>query len=179
MELHHKPELDDSDRRHGKLTRIGAIDYGDDDGRLARLRRQLRNPSLITFFILAIIAISIPVGIAFPGFYSGAKEGIVRIRQDPVVHFLEVATPSFVYPYLQRNIEQMKSAQSQYEWRRISFKLGPCFEPNLGNSPTANTPKESHRPARTSTRSNSTSPKTATHPHPATSPQPPSPALTP
>ena len=135
MELHHKQELDDSDPRRGKLTRIGAIDYGDGDGWSARLRRQLRNPSLITFFILAIIVISIPVGIAFPGFYSGAKEGIVRIRQDPVVHFLEVATPSFVYPYLQQNIQQMKNAQSQYEWRRISFKLGPCFEPNLKQFP--------------------------------------------
>ena len=135
MELRHKPELDDSDRRSGKLTRIGAIDYGDDEGRLARLRRQLRNPSLLTFLILTVIALSIPVGIALPGFYSGAKEGIVRIRQDPVVHFLEVATPSFVYPYLQRNIQQMKNATSQYEWRRISFKLGPCFEPNLSQFP--------------------------------------------
>ena len=135
MDIHHKPELDDSDRQRGKLTRIGTIDFGDGDGWVARLRRQLRNPTLLTFLILTVVVLAIPFSIAFPGFYSGAKEGIVRIRQDPVVHFLEVATPSFVFPYLQRNIQQMKNAQSQSEWRRISFKLGPCFEPNLSQFP--------------------------------------------
>ena len=135
MEFRHKQELDDSDRRRGKLTRIGAIDYGDDDGWFARLRRQIRNPSLLTFLIMALVVLAIPVGIAFPGFYSGAKEGVRRIQQQQVVQFLEVATPSFVYPYLQRNINEMKNAQSQYEWRRISFKLGPCHQANLSQFP--------------------------------------------
>ena len=135
MESHHKSQLDDSAPQRGKLTRIGAIDYGDGDGWSARLRRQLRNPSLITFLIMALVVLAIPVGIAFPGFYSGAKEGFWRIRQEPFVQFLEVSTPSYVYPYLQRNIDQMKIAESQYEWRRISFKLGPCHETNLGQFP--------------------------------------------
>ena len=135
MEFHHKSELDDSDPRRGKLTRIGAIDYGDSDGWLARLRRQIRNPSLLTFFVMALVILAIPVGIVFPGFYSGAKEGFWRIRQEPFIQFLEVSTPSYVYPFLQRNIDQMKNAQSQYEWRRISFKLGPCHEANLRQFP--------------------------------------------
>ena len=135
VEFRQKPPVDDSHERRGRLTRIGAINYGDGDGRFARLRRQLRNPSLPTFFIIALVALAIPVGIAFPGFYSGAKEGVWRIRQEPFVQFIEVATPSYVYPYLQRNIAQMKIAETQYEWRRISFKLGPCHETNLAQFP--------------------------------------------
>ena len=100
----------------GGLTRIGAIDFGDGDGRFAKLRRQVRNPSLLTFFIMALVALSIPVAIAFPGFYSGAQEGIVRIRQDASLNVLEVSTPSYVFPYLQRNIQLMKEAQTQLEW---------------------------------------------------------------
>ncbi len=135
METHPKHDADGSSERRSKLTRIGAIDYGDGDGRFARLRRQIRNPSLLTFIIMTIVVLAIPIGIAFPGFYSGAKEGIVRIRQDPVVQFLEVATPSYVYPYLQRNIELMRNAESEFDWRRISFKLGPCNEANLSQFP--------------------------------------------
>ncbi len=121
--------------RRGKLTRIGAIDYGDGDSVLAKLRRQIRNPSLLTFFVMALVILAIPGAIFAPGFYSGAKENIVRIRQDPFVQFLEVATPSHVYPFLQRNIQLMKDAETQSEWRRTSFKLGPCHDGNLAQFP--------------------------------------------
>ena len=135
MATHPKYDPDDAKKRRGQLTRIGAIDYGDDDGRFARLRRQIRNPSLLTFVVMAMVILAIPVGIAFPGFYSGAREGIVRIRQDPAGQFLNVSVPSQVYPYLQRNIQLMKDAESEFEWRRISFKLGPCNEANLAQFP--------------------------------------------
>ena len=135
MELRENQDFDTPVNRRGKLTRIGAIDYGDGDNWSARLRRQIRNPSLLTFLIMTVVALSIPLAIVAPGFYSGAKEGIVRIRQDTFVQFLEVSTPSFVYPYLQRNIQVMRSAETQYDWRRISFKLGPCHETNLAQFP--------------------------------------------
>ncbi len=135
MDIRNYKDYETPEIRRGKLTRIGAIEYGDADGGLARLRRQIRNPSLLTFLIMTIVALSIPIAIVAPGFYSGAKEGIVRIRQDPFVQFIEVATPSHVYPYLQRNIQLMKEADTQYEWRRISYKLGPCHEANLTQFP--------------------------------------------
>lgn len=135
MEIRDYKDYETPATRRGKLTRIGAIDYGDGDSWFAKLRRQIRNPSLLTFFIMTIVILAIPTAIVAPGFYSGAKEGIVRIRQDPPVQFLEVATPSYVYPYLQRNIQEMKAAETQYEWRRISFKLGPCHQANLVQFP--------------------------------------------
>jgi len=135
LAIRDQKEFETPAARRGKLTRIGAIDYGDADGWFARLRRQIRNPSLLTFIIMAIVAAAIPLAIIGPGFYSGAKEGIVRIRQGTFVQFLEVATPSYVYPYLQRNIDQMKDAETEYEWRRISFKLGPCHQTNLSQFP--------------------------------------------
>ena len=135
MDIRDYKDYETPEIRRGKLTRIGAIDYGDADGWTAKLRRQIRNPSLLTFTVITILAISIPLAIFAPGFYSGAKEGIVRIRQGTVVQFLEVATPSYVYPYLQRNIQHMKTARSQFEWRRISFKLGPCNEVNIRQFP--------------------------------------------
>lgn len=131
MDIRDYKDYETPDSRRGQLTRIGAIDYGDSDNWLSKLRRQIRNPSLLTFFIMTMVILAIPTAIVAPGFYSGAKEGIVRIRQDPFVQFIEVATPSHVYPYLQRNIELMKAADTQSEWRRISFRLGPCNEANL------------------------------------------------
>ncbi len=135
VDIHDYKEYETPESRRGKLTRIGAIDYGDSDSLFAKLRRQIRNPSLLTFFIMALVILAIPLAIVAPGFYSGAKEGIVRIRQDPFVQFLEVATPSHVYPFLQRNIQLMKDADTQSDWRRISFKLGPCHEANLAQFP--------------------------------------------
>lgn len=135
MDIRDYKEYETPDSRRGKLTRIGAIDYGDSDSLFAKLRRQVRNPSLLTFFIMALVILAIPLAIVAPGFYSGAKEGIVRIRQDPFVQFLEVSTPSHVYPFLQRNIQLMKDAETQSDWRRISFKLGPCNEANLAQFP--------------------------------------------
>ena len=135
MDIRDYKDYETPDSRRGQLTRIGAIDYGDSDSWFAKLRRQIRNPSLLTFIIMTIVALSIPLAIVAPGFYSGAREGIVRIRQDPFVQFLEVSTPSHVYPYLQRNIQLMKTADTQSEWRRISFRLGPCNEANLAQFP--------------------------------------------
>ena len=135
MDIRDYKEYETPESRRGQLTRIGAIEYGDSDSWFAKLRRQIRNPSLFTFIIMAAVALAIPIAIIAPGFYSNAKEGIVRIRQDPFVQFLEVATPSHVYPYLQRNIQLMKTADTQSEWRRISFRLGPCNEANLVQFP--------------------------------------------
>ncbi len=135
MDIRDYKDYETPEIRRGKLTRIGAIEYGDRDSWLARLRRQIRNPSLLTFLIMVIVILAVPTAIVAPGFYSGAKEGIVRIRQEPFVQFLEVSTPSHVYPYLQRNIQLMKAADTQYDWRRISFKLGPCHEANLAQFP--------------------------------------------
>ena len=135
MDIRDSKDYETPASRRGQLTRIGAIDYGDSDNSLAKLRRQIRNPSLPTFIVMTLVALSIPLAIVGPGFYSGAREGIVRIQKGTFVQFLEVSTPSHVYPYLQRNIQLMKTADTQYDWRRISFRLGPCHEANLAQFP--------------------------------------------
>ena len=118
-----------------------------------------------------------PTAIVAPGFYSGAKEGIVRIRQDPFVQFLEVSTPSHVYPFLQRNIQLHESRRHPIRVATHLFQTRPpATKQTSPNSPKENTPTESPRPATTSTTSNSTSLKTASPKHPATSHQQPSPA---
>ncbi len=123
------------DKRRRRLQRLGPVEFGDSQGTFARLRRQLRNPSIPTFLILCIIAVSIPLAIISPGFYSGAKDGIVRIRQDPVMHFLKASTPSWINPYLHRQINTMKTAAEPIEWRGVSFQHGPCFADNLEQLP--------------------------------------------
>ena len=110
----------------GRLTRIGAIDHG-------RRTRAVRTSTTSDPKPVASDLLHhgnrpqsrSRLQLSDPGFFSGAKQGIVRIRQGPALQFLEVSTPSYVYPYLQRNITLMKNAETEYEWRRISFKLGP------------------------------------------------------
>lgn len=130
----YRSDSDSEDRRRA-LRRLGKVDFGDGDGRFARLRRQLRNPSLLTFIVLSLLAISIPLAIMFPGFYSGAQEGIVRIRRDVSIDFLEVSIPSRINPYLQRHIDTMQEADRPIEWRPVSFRHGPCLADNLSQLP--------------------------------------------
>lgn len=129
------PDNQSTDAKRHSLDKLGPVDFGDTDGTYSRLRRQLRNPSLLTFIILTIIALSVPAAILFPSFYSGAKEGIVLIRREPVTHFLQASTPSWINPYLQRQISTMQNAELPIEWRGVSFVHGPCFEQNLQQLP--------------------------------------------
>ncbi len=122
------------ERRRG-LQKLGPVNFGDRDNIFVRLRRQLRNPSLLTFIIVCIVILSIPVAIAFPGFYEGAQEGIVRIRQEPVTYFLKSSTPSWINPFLQRHISRMQNAEIPVEWHGVSFQHGPCFPGNLSQLP--------------------------------------------
>ncbi len=122
-------------QRKRDLQKLGPVDFGDEDSVFARLRRQLRNPSILTFIIVCIVVLTIPVAIAFPGFYKGAQEGIVRIRQEPVTYFLKASTPSWINPYLQRHISKMQNAEVPVEWHGVSFQHGPCFGGNLSQLP--------------------------------------------
>lgn len=120
-----------------KPYRIAPIDFGDNDSAFARFRRQLRNPSLLTFVVLTLAALAVPVLILLPGFYSGARENIRYFTTEFTVNIfeLQVAVPSNIVPYLRQRMEIMRNAAGPSEWNGVSFESGPCNLDNLTELP--------------------------------------------
>ena len=120
-----------------KQYRIAPIDFGDDDSVVARFRRQLRNPSLLTFIVISLIVVTIPVLIVLPGFYSGARENLPYFTTEFSVPLIElrIAVPSNVVPYLRQRMMIMRNADEPVEWGGVSFQDGPCKATNLDQLP--------------------------------------------
>ena len=120
-----------------KPYRIAPIDFGDSDSVMGRLRRQLRNPSMLTFILISLMAVSIPVLIVLPGFYSGARENLRYFTTEFTTNLFElrVAVPSNVVPYLRQRMEVMRRADEPIEWSGVSFQSGPCYFQNLDGLP--------------------------------------------
>ena len=120
-----------------KPYRIAPIEFGDDDSVFARFRRQLRNPSLLTFIVISLIVVAIPVLIVFPGFYSGARENLPYFTTEFSVPLIElrISVPSNVVPYLRQRMMIMRNADEPIEWSGVSFEDGPCNAGNLDALP--------------------------------------------
>lgn len=120
-----------------KPYRIAPIEFGDDASVLARFRRQLRNPSLLTFIVISIIVVAIPVLIVLPGFYSGARENLPYFTTEFSVPLIElrISVPSNVVPYLRQRMMIMRNAEEPIEWSGVSFDDGPCHAVNLDALP--------------------------------------------
>lgn len=120
-----------------KQYRISPIDFGDGDGLVARVRRAIRNPSLLTFIVMALVVLAIPVLIVAPGFYSGARENLPYFDSEFRVRLFElrVAVPSNIVPYLRQRMEIMRNADEPTEWNAVSPTSGPCNAGNLAELP--------------------------------------------
>ena len=120
-----------------KRYRLDPIDFGDNDSKFAKFRRQLRNPSLFTFILISLVALAVPVLIVLPGFYSGARENLPYFNNDLRVSLFElrVAVPSNIIPYLRQRMEIMRGADNPDEWNGVSYESGPCNQGNLDGLP--------------------------------------------
>ena len=120
-----------------KQYRLAPIEFGDDSSVVARFRRQLRNPSLLTFIVLSLIVVTIPILIVLPGFYSGARENLPYFTTEFSVPLIElrIAVPSNVVPYLRQRMTIMRNADEPLEWSGVSFQNGPCKASNLDELP--------------------------------------------
>ena len=108
--------------------------------RLDRVRRELRNPSMLTVILIAVIVAAVPIAIMAPKWVSTAQHNLGQrneanqLREDSMVS-VEVFIPSLIAPWMANQMDRMMVAASPEEWNRTSFTNGPCFTRNLSQLP--------------------------------------------
>jgi hypothetical protein len=130
-----KTRAKDSDFR--KLhPRLADIVYVSDDPTLGgRVRRHLRNPSIITILLIVLVVLAIPSAIAYPRVSSVAKENWSDVQHLRERHFVNITAASWIYPHLRLQATRMQNAEIPVQWRPVSFKSGPCLPDNLSQIP--------------------------------------------
>ena len=102
----------------------------------ARLRRAIRNPSMLTAVLMALLVIAIPAGVLGPRILTRGIEGYQESQRRQERQFVNVTAASWIYPWLRRNAENMRDANRPIEWRAVSFaNHGPCNAKNLSQLP--------------------------------------------
>ncbi len=112
-----------------------------ESSKLARLRRELRNPSLLTVAIIIFLVLAIPAAVILPGVIDTASTNLAERneRQRQRVENLlpeAVVLPAQVTPWLFSRIRIMQEADTRDEWFIADFKQGACNPGNLAQFPS-------------------------------------------
>lgn len=108
--------------------------------RLARLRRELRNPSMTTVFLIVLAVAAIPLIMLVPSWISTTKGSLQERRaaeslRDAGILSSSVIIPSQITPWMLNQISRMENADSPFDWNYTLFTAGPCATTNLNQLP--------------------------------------------
>jgi hypothetical protein len=111
-----------------------------ENNRLARFRRELRNPSMTTVFLIVAAVISIPLIMLVPSWISTTRGSIQERRaaedlRDAALLSSDVIIPSQITPWMLNQISRMENADTPFEWNYTLFTAGPCAPTNLSQLP--------------------------------------------
>lgn len=115
-------------------------DLFSDESFSARLRRELRNPSMISVILIAVVIVAIPTAIFIPKWVSTAKDSFEERNQDAerfnesILSITELV-PGQIAPWMVSQINRMLVADTPFEWNQVSFTEGACFPGNLAQLP--------------------------------------------
>jgi hypothetical protein len=108
--------------------------------KLARFRRELRNPSMATVLLIVLAVAAIPLILLVPSWVSTTK-GSIKSRsdaeslRDASLLSSSVIVPSQITPWMLNQISRMEAADSPFDWNYTAFTAGPCAASNLGQLP--------------------------------------------
>ena len=108
--------------------------------RAGRLRRELRNPSLITVVIIVLGAITILLAPFAPGWSSTARDSFEaraedKARLESSLVSASAIVASQIAPWMAVQARNMIAAEGPLDWKAVSFKRGPCDPENLSQLP--------------------------------------------
>ena len=108
--------------------------------RSERFRRELRNPSLLTVFIIVTIALVAILAPFAPGWFTTAQGSLKAMAQakelgDAGRSSIAVIIPSQITPWLSIQANTMINAEGPLDWQVVSFRNGPCNADNLSQLP--------------------------------------------
>jgi hypothetical protein len=116
------------------------LSFDKNPSRSARFKRELRNPSLLTVFIIGTIAAVVILAPFAPGWVSTAQGSFKAMAQAKDLgnagrSSITVIIPSQITPWLSIQARTMINAEGPLEWRVVSFRNGPCNSGNLSQLP--------------------------------------------
>lgn len=108
---------------------------------IERLRRELRNPSMVTVGIIIAAVLIVPLALLVPSWIS-TTQGSFQSRSESEAFqnrfgllSSSVLVPSLIVPWMLDQVEDMEVADSPTDWHLTSFTAGPCDENNLSQLP--------------------------------------------
>tara|TARA_A100001037_G_scaffold306657_1_gene353721 strand:+ start:7100 stop:7666 length:567 start_codon:yes stop_codon:yes gene_type:complete len=116
------------------------LSFDNQTSRSARLRRELRNPSMITVTLIVVGVIGIISAPFAPGWISTAQASFESLsKQDEMreasINSASVVIPSQITPWLAVQTRKMINAEGPLDWHAVSFRRGACAEENLVQLP--------------------------------------------
>lgn len=107
---------------------------------LARFRRELRNPSMMTVFLIIAAVLVIPLALLVPSWVETTRGSFQDRRaadelRDSTMISSSVQVPAQIAPWVLDQIEHMEDAGGPLTWHLTSFTEGPCNATNLSQLP--------------------------------------------
>jgi hypothetical protein len=102
--------------------------------------RELRNPSMITVFLIALFITAVVLAPFAPGWITTTRDGFDALarqkeRNEENKSTLAASVPSQIAPWLAIQARTMTEATGPLEWNAVSFDDGPCDIANLSQLP--------------------------------------------
>lgn len=116
------------------------LSYQNDDSRIARFRRELRNPSMITVILIVLAAATVVLAPFAPGWVSTTRDSFDAMAAQKELNeasksSLGVSVPSQIAPWMAVQARTMTEAEGPLDWKVVSFRNGPCYAGNLSQLP--------------------------------------------
>jgi len=116
------------------------LSFDNATSRSARLRRELRNPSMLTIFIIIVVVSTVIFAPFAPGWISTTQNSFQSIAeqkstQESSMLSLSAIVPAQISPWLATQANTMINAEGPLDWKVVSFRTGPCLGENLAQLP--------------------------------------------
>jgi hypothetical protein len=118
------------------------LSFDNSTSRSARLRRELRNPSMLTIFIILVVTSTIIFAPFVPGWVSTTQDSFAAMAKKQEINEASMSSigaivPSQIAPWLGSKVETMINAEGPLDWKVVSFRTGPCDPGNLVQLPAS------------------------------------------
>lgn len=116
------------------------LSFDNDTSKMARFRRELRNPSMMTIILIVVVVSVVIFGPFVPGWVSttqGSFEAIAKTKDinESSMKSLGAIVPSQIAPWMSTQVNTMIAAEGPLDWQVVSFRQGPCDPENLVQLP--------------------------------------------
>lgn len=105
-----------------------------------RLRREIRNPAMLTVLIAVIAVLVIPMAILVPKWVSTTQDSFqtraaAGAQRESAILGASALVSSHIVPWVLNEVQRLETVEDPAQWNFTSFTQGPCDSTNLSNLP--------------------------------------------